>query len=1064
MTAARSKKRTASLDDSDDQLAGASMSPSDGSPGGGSGGGSVTNEQNGDASANGTTRGSGGAPPLRKRKRRVVSCAECHRRKQKCDRNMPCKACIDRKMEASCHYETVAMSRERHHMRVLEAASYGRALQAGGSIPVKAAGFGYAQSAANTLGFLNRLDGGRGNNVAGGGDVGEQWGPDGKGPSASGSGTDSATLASMVSEKLDSSAVVPTTEAAHAAAMAQQRFYYQQNGASRFPAKQTTTQQQQHESHKLIHSQHPSFDHQLHQRPQIGDPYGTADRYRALVRELPPRAAIDRLVDTYFKEYNWNYYAIDEDVFEKQLNDWTDVAMGPFGTLQSPNQLSPDLRAFPALLFNVMAMGLLMLEPNNEEHMAFFDGIKHANNATGEDLALDYSEAGMGILSLLGKRQMSFTTVLAAFARGAFLKYVALITEAWHAIGGAIRDAQEVGLHRTSMDPKPWANTAEAVLENQWEIQLRRRLWMTLVSWDIQMGAILGRPITVDPTARMTLPIDCIMPKTYAERSTMPVQARGENDPPTPLSRAIWSFEAISPLRPILEFEKEGPCPRDFSRIDELHETIVEIESRTPPVFRVDNPDTRYDNLPGFAWLPSIRATTPQVIIFNYMALHRPYIFTRAKSRTEALKACIRMLQVQRVYFASLKPQQYKTFSLFFGTFDSLVLMAAIYILFPKEHPELLPDAIQHYRWSVQRFEIMMEHYSLARSALGVLHAIYLRLRKTLGISFLENDHGLGGILGPGAAPVDDLTLSNIDPSLKGDGPVLGAAAAKTGSGGADSGSNGGYEGTNGSATASTDRTPRGVSSASVLSSAASDVFSNGTKTPTTESAAGPIGMHGPTADDGKSLDQGQTTQQQQQQQQEQSQQDQDGSEPVASSSLLDPQLVSQEFGDLSGTQTAADDAMVDSMFPDNFDWSSLPPICPTGDLAYNILLGVSDGSAASTWGGGGSGAGGGSLMGGIGSNSLDLMNNVSSGMGSLSADLDTADATAFAAVEAARPAAAAKQDGRESASPQQQQPGEDAAGRGVNSLIDGTVIPWQFEGDFGNNSLWSLLNNYNSF
>ncbi|CAK7211765.1 hypothetical protein SEUCBS140593_001284 [Sporothrix eucalyptigena] len=657
--AARSKKRSASLDDSDEQQQPSSTSPSDDMPGSGSG--PAVHDHNGDSSGG---NAAANAQPLRKRKRRVVSCAECHRRKQKCDRNLPCKACIDRKMEASCHYETVAMSRERHHMRVLEAASYGRALQAGGTMPVKAAGFGYAQSAANTLGFLNRLDGGHGNGVAGGGDITELMGlgSNSNGSPDSAGRPNSATLASMVSEKPDGAGVVLTAQASHAAAFAEQQFYQQQN-AQNNNTQQSTLRQQQHESHKLIHSQHPSFDHQLHQRPQIGDPYGSADRYRTLVRELPPRAAIDRLADIYFKELNWNYYAVDEDVFLKQLADWSDVAMGPFGTLHSPHQLSPDLRAFPALLFNVMAMGLLMLEPNKEEDMALFGEIKHATNVTCEDLALDYSEAGMGILSLLGKRQMSFTTVLAGFARGAFLKYVALITEAyqWHVIGGAIRDAQEIGLHRSSMDPKPWTQTAEAVLENEWEIQRRRRLWMTLVSWDVQMGVILGRPITVDMNARITLPVDCIMPKTFAERSTMPVQPRGENDPPTPLSRAIWSYEAISPLRPILEFEKEGPCPRDFSRVDALHEKIADIEARTPPFFRMENPDTRFDDLPGFSWLRSIRATMPQIVIFNYMALHRPYIFTRAKSRTEALKACIRMLQIQRVHFASLKPQQYKT-------------------------------------------------------------------------------------------------------------------------------------------------------------------------------------------------------------------------------------------------------------------------------------------------------------------------------------------------------------------------------------------------------------------
>ncbi|CAK7222763.1 hypothetical protein SBRCBS47491_004971 [Sporothrix bragantina] len=1040
MTAARSKKRSASLGDSDDQQLATSVSPSDHTPDSGTGSVSAALDNNDDTGAdNNTSSGAtASAQPLRKRKRRVVSCAECHRRKQKCDRNLPCKACIDRKMEASCHYETVAMSRERHHMRVIEAATHGRALQAGGTMPVKAAGFGYAQSAANTLGFLNRLDGGTGNGVAGGGDISGLMGLNGGSNGAAGSAArpDGSTLASMVSESTGTSGVIPTAQAAHAAAMAEQQLYYQQQSAqqNQVQSKQATTRQQQHESHKLIHSQHPSFDHQLYQRPQIGDPYGTADRYRTLVRELPPRPAIDRLVDIYFKEFNWNYYAVDEDIFYKQLADWSDVAMGPFGALQSPLQLSPDLRAFPALLFNVMAMGLLMLEPNNKDDAAFFDEIKHTTNITCEDLALDYSEAGMGILSLLGKRQMSFTTVLAGFARGAFLKYVALITEAWHVIGGAIRDAQEIGLHRSSMDPKPWTQTAEAVLENEWEIQRRRRLWMTLVSWDVQMGVILGRPITVDMNARITLPVDCIMPKTFAQRSTMPVQLRGENDPPTPLSRAIWSFEAISPLRTILEFEKEGPCPRDFSRVDALHEKIVDLEARTPPFFRMDNPDTRFDDLPGFAWLPSIRATMPQIMIFNYMALHRPYIFTRAKSRTEALKACIRMLQVQRVHFASLKPQQYKTFSLFFGTFDSLVLMAAIYILFPKEHPELLPEAIQHYRWSVQRFEIMMEHYSLARSALGVLHAIYLRLRKTLGISFLENDHGLSGILGPGAAPVDDLTLSNIDPSLKGEGPILGASS-KTEDGQQNSGST--YQGTNGSASTSNNGlTPGRASSRSAVSSAGSDVFSNGKATPPTEQAVGTAGPSNVT-------------------------QQQHSSEPIASTDLLDPQLAQQGFDGLP-IQQDREQAIADSIFPDNFDWSALPPICPTGDLAYNILLGVSDGSAttASTWGG----AGGGSLLGGMGGTSMDLLSTVGSGVGGLSADLDTADGAALAAVEAARAAAVAESQAISNNSAIPQPSTVDGNGPGANSSIDGTVIPWQFEGDFGNNSLWSLLNNYTSF
>lgn len=61
--------------------------------------------------------------------------------------------------------------------------------------------------------------------------------------------------------------------------------------------------------------------------------------------------------------------------------------------------------------------------------------------------------------------------------------------------------------------------------------------------------------------------------------------------------------------------------------------------------------------------------------------------------------------------------------------------MASIYILFPKEHVELVQNALQHFQWAVERFEAMSERNALAKAALGVLHAIFLRLKKSLGIS-----------------------------------------------------------------------------------------------------------------------------------------------------------------------------------------------------------------------------------------------------------------------------------------------------------------------------------------
>lgn len=261
---------------------------------------------------------------------------------------------------------------------------------------------------------------------------------------------------------------------------------------------------------------------------------------------------------------------------------------------------------------------------------------------------------------------------------------------------------------------------------------------MNLLGWDLHTGAVLGRPTSVDfRLMTRALPIDSIMPK---DRRKSPIVPRSDNDPPTPLTRAIWSWEAMRPLRDILDLEKEGPFPKDFSKVEKIHQELLDLQARTPPPFRMENPDTRFDHLPECWWLPFVRPSLPQLISFNIMALHRPYVFTRATSRYEALKASLDMLEAQKSYFALMKPQQHKTFTLFFGTFDAVIMIASVYILFPKEHAELLPKVRQHFDWAIERFEKMSGRNRLAQAALGVLRAIYIRFKKAVGGGFLCKD------------------------------------------------------------------------------------------------------------------------------------------------------------------------------------------------------------------------------------------------------------------------------------------------------------------------------------
>lgn len=79
--------------------------------------------------------------------------------------------------------------------------------------------------------------------------------------------------------------------------------------------------------------------------------------------------------------------------------------------------------------------------------------------------------------------------------------------------------------------------------------------------------------------------------------------------------------------------------------------------------------------------------------------------------------------------------------------------MASIYILFPKEQPEHVENAMQHFQWSVERFEAMSERNALARAALGVLQAIRIRLKKSLGLASGQQQAVTAAITGRSPLP-----------------------------------------------------------------------------------------------------------------------------------------------------------------------------------------------------------------------------------------------------------------------------------------------------------------------
>jgi hypothetical protein len=61
---------------------------------------------------------------------------------------------------------------------------------------------------------------------------------------------------------------------------------------------------------------------------------------------------------------------------------------------------------------------------------------------------------------------------------------------------------------------------------------------------------------------------------------------------------------------------------------------------------------------------------------------------------------------------------------LFFGSFDAIVVVSSIFIMCPHEQVDLRETALQHFRWTITRFETMQSRNGLAKSAIGVLKTV----------------------------------------------------------------------------------------------------------------------------------------------------------------------------------------------------------------------------------------------------------------------------------------------------------------------------------------------------
>jgi hypothetical protein len=454
-------------------------------------------------------------------------------------------------------------------------------------------------------------------------------------------------------------------------------------------------------------------------------------KYRSLVRQLPSKEHADILVQQFFSDINWHYDVIDEITFRQQLENWRRI---PYSAHSSATSVLPaDVLAFPSLLFQLMAHALIH-QPVTDGTCSSLESLKYASEMTFVDLACDYSEAGFSTLETMGKEEVTVVAVQSGILRASLLKNTGNVIEAWHVLGITIRNAQEIGLHAELALQDPSAS-----VDAQWDKEMRRRIWFVLHNWDIHMAVVLGRPITTMMAAGNALSL----PDDLAHReSGTPPRKRTSQDPPTPSSVIHVGYDVAYRYFPqVRGLENRGARKEDYNIVRETHAAIVENMDRAPRWCRHDDPDVHFDEFPGCHWLPTARQALASGIYFVLLSLHRPYIFSMAESRLEALTAALKILTVQRRLFHLSAPQQYISFNMVYPLFDAMVISLATIVLFPNENLDILSESLQNVRWGIDMISKIGEHSAMASAAYGVVKKLFSRLEQSGGHALQHSSH-----------------------------------------------------------------------------------------------------------------------------------------------------------------------------------------------------------------------------------------------------------------------------------------------------------------------------------
>ncbi|KAF5363248.1 hypothetical protein D9756_000428 [Leucocoprinus leucothites] len=572
------------------------------------------------------------APATNKKQRTRVSfsCGECHRRKQKCDRQTPCSHCVARRVPELCKAYTPGKADHDLNARI---ARLEQIIEA--ALPQYWSGDGIHHDANSSLQRTRSPSIPEDDNRS----LTDEQDPSGGifqsgkwyGNSASGSVAPSSVVEQL--QYVPSLAVTNGTTTNGDLQLA--------NGQSKAPPLEDDLEPSAADNLKSLVQECGVSPHKISE----------------LLQELPPQRVSDVLVNYYFTSVNWTRYPVSEKDFRSAYASICAHGRDGIGAT-NPH----DVRFLP-LLFVVLAISARL----SPEHIG---GDARSRRITSLRY---YWSSRRSLLIAAAIQPDSLDIVLTRLLSARFLTFDRRITECWSQLGAAVRTAQALGMHRdgSTMGMEPP------------RVEYRRRIWSYLYHADRSYALVLGRPNSIQDDYTSTK-----MPSNIDDASTQtPTYDSPPLSSPTPMTFVILRHQLASIIGRIVHHFQQVRERSHYSEVITLDDDLLKFTTNLPPHYSL-TPDTSLDEAHPF--VPIHRFLLLTEILFVRISLHRPYLLKRlnserfSRSRVACFESAIKDYEIRQSFKDSVPKETQDALSNAYREFQTAMISGFYFILEPK--------------------------------------------------------------------------------------------------------------------------------------------------------------------------------------------------------------------------------------------------------------------------------------------------------------------------------------------------------------------------------------------